>query len=90
MPAVAGLKEYRALSSSWFDSLGLNPATKKPRCLPGVKVVLSCRKRSGGPAFRHEFQSKTAFERKAIEQATFDAEFVHKLEIICLLITETE
>jgi len=90
MPAVAGAKEYRALSSNWFDSLGLNPATKKPRCLPGVKVVLSCRKRSGGVPFRFEYQSKTAFVKKAIEQAEFDATFVYKLEIVCLLITEAE
>jgi hypothetical protein len=89
MPAVAGVKEYRALSASWFSSLGFDPADKKPRALPGVKVVLSCRKRSGGPAFRHEFQSKTAFVKKAIAQAEFDAEFVHKLEIVCLLITES-
>jgi hypothetical protein len=90
MPATAGAKEYRALSSSWFSSLGLNPDTLKPRRLPGVRVLLSCRKKSGGPAFRHEFQSKTAFQKKAIEQAYFDAEFVHKLDVVCLLIVEAE
>lgn len=87
MPATAGAKEYRALSSNWFSSFGLGPAAKVRR-LPGVRVTLSCRKKSGGPAFRHEFQSKTAFVKKALEQAHFDAEFNHKLEVICVLITE--
>ena len=88
MPAIAGAKANRESVANWFQSLGLSPEQLKPRCLPGVRVTLSCRNPKGGASFRHVYQSKTAFERKAIEQAIFDAEFNNKLIVNCVLITE--